>query len=91
MTEQNIIAFIYVISYYFVSNIGYYLIMCMMITPKINKYLLSVILGMGSVVLYFLTRGTSFQLVGMLLSFVVPALLFFKEKKSFCAIAVFFI
>ena len=90
MTEQNIIAFIYVISYYFVANIGYYLIMCMMITPKINKYLLSVILGMGSVVLYFLTRGTSFQLVGMLLSFVVPALLFFKEKKSFCAIAVFF-
>ena len=46
MTEQNIIAFIYVISYYFVSNIGYYLILCMMITPKINKYLLSVILGM---------------------------------------------
>lgn len=90
MTEQNIIALIYIIIYYVVADIGYYLIMCMMITPKINKYLLCVILGMGSIFLYLLTKNTPFQLAGMLTAFVVPALLFFKEKKSFCTIAAVF-
>ena len=90
MTERDIIALIYIFMYYVVENIGYYLIMCMMITPKINKYLLSTVLGLASMLLYFHIMNTPFQAVGMITAFAVPALLFFKEKKSFCMIAALF-
>ncbi|MGN0620211.1 MAG: sensor histidine kinase [Ruminiclostridium sp.] len=84
MTEQNIIDILYYGVYYFANSYFQYFALTLLLTPKFNRFLMSLILAPISLIIFPLAENTPLQFIFPVLMFLVPGLLLFREKKSVC-------
>lgn len=91
MTDQQLVNIVHTAVIYFPQTLLFYFVLTCLLTPKFSRIPTVIIPALISTVLFFFAPYFSLriwvQMIMLLFTFVVSALLLFKEKKSRCLFA----